>query len=58
MTLAELGDYLDVSLSDLSQFIEGRGKESFPAILIGDEWFVSLSDVQDWLLQLLDNQKG
>jgi hypothetical protein len=58
MTLSELGDYLDVPLSDLSQFIEGRGRESFPAIQIDDEWYVSLSDLQDWLLRLLDTQKS
>lgn len=52
LTLAELADYLDVFCGDLCELIEDSDDGSLPAVRIGDEWYVPLEDVPDWLLRL------
>ena len=56
LTLAELAIYLDVSCVTLYELIEHEDNGNFPAIRIGDEWYVALDDVPEWLLRLSDKR--
>lgn len=56
LTFAELADYLDVPSIQLHELIESGDNASFPAIRIGEEWYVPLEDVPDWLLRLSEKR--
>ena len=57
LTLGELAIYLDVSGVELCELIEHEDSQKFPAIRIGDEWYVALDDVPEWLLRLSDKPR-
>jgi hypothetical protein len=57
LTLAELAIYLDVPRAALYELIAHEDNASFPAIRLGDEWYVALEDVPEWLLRLSDKRR-
>jgi hypothetical protein len=56
VTLAELAEYLDVACSELCELFEDSDSNSLLAIRIGEQWYVPLEDVPDWLLRLADRR--
>jgi hypothetical protein len=52
VTLTKLAAYLDVPSESLLRLIEAEDNGDFPGIRIGDEWFVALEEVPEWLLRL------
>jgi len=56
LTLAELANYLDVSRARLHELLGHEDNANFPATRIGDEWYVALEDVPEWLLRLSDKR--
>jgi len=53
LSIGGLANYLEIPENKIAELIQGVGDSQLPAFQVGNECFVDLEEVEDWLLEML-----